>query len=50
MGAWLIRISDSFRDFMVKTGTSQLQNSDSHFPEDESGQSLTKHWLKKIPK
>jgi hypothetical protein len=37
VGAWPIRISDSFRDFMVKRGTNQLQNSDSHFPEDESG-------------
>jgi hypothetical protein len=49
MGAWPIRISDSFRDFMVKRGTSQLQNSDSHFPEDESGRSLEKHCFKKIP-
>jgi hypothetical protein len=47
MGAWPIRMSDSFRDFMVKRGTSQLPNSDSHFPEDESGRSLTKHWLGK---
>jgi hypothetical protein len=37
MGAWPIRISDYFHNFMVKRGTSQLQNSDSHFPEDESG-------------
>jgi hypothetical protein len=50
MGAWPIRISDSFRDFMVKRGTSQLQNRDSHFPEDESGRSLTKHWFEKISK
>jgi hypothetical protein len=26
MGAWPIRISDTFRNFMVKTGTSQLQS------------------------
>jgi hypothetical protein len=32
---------------MVKRGTSQLQNSDGHFPEDESGRSLAKHWLEK---
>jgi hypothetical protein len=50
MGAWQNRISDSFRDFMVKKGTSQLQNSDSHFPEDESGQSLAKQWLEKNSK
>jgi hypothetical protein len=50
MGAWPIRISDSIRDFMVKRGTGQLQNSDSHFPEDESGQSLTKHWFEKNSK
>jgi hypothetical protein len=37
MGAWPIRIYDSFRDFMVKRGTNDLQNSDSHFPDDESG-------------
>jgi hypothetical protein len=43
MGAWPIRISYSFRDFMVKRGTSQPQNSDSHFLEDESGRSLAKH-------
>jgi hypothetical protein len=35
---------------MVKRGTSQLQNSDSHFPEDESGRSLAKHWLEKNSK
>jgi hypothetical protein len=46
-GAWPIRISDSFRDFMVKRGTSQLENSDSHFPADESGRSFTKHWFEK---
>jgi hypothetical protein len=45
MGAWPIRISDSFHDFMVKRGTSQHQNSDSYFPEEESGRSLTKHWF-----
>jgi hypothetical protein len=47
MGAWPIRISDSFRDFMVKRGTNQLQNSGSHFPEKESERSLTKHWSEK---
>jgi hypothetical protein len=47
MGAWPIRISDSFRDFMVKRRTSQLQDSDSHFPEDESERLLTKHWFDK---
>jgi hypothetical protein len=47
MGTWPIRISDSFCDFMVKRGTFQLQNSDSHFPEDESGRSSTKHWFEK---
>jgi hypothetical protein len=46
-GAWPIRISDTFRDFIVKRGNSQLQNSDSHFPEDESGRSWTKHWFEK---
>jgi hypothetical protein len=50
MGAWPIRISDSFRDFVVNRGTSQLQNSDRHFPKDESGQSLTKHWFEKNKK
>jgi hypothetical protein len=38
---------DSFRDFMVKRGTSRLRNSDSHFPEDESGRSLNRHWFEK---
>jgi hypothetical protein len=47
MGAWPIRISDSFRDFMVNRRTSKLQNRDSNFPEDESGRSLTKHWFEK---
>jgi hypothetical protein len=28
MGEWTIRISDTFRDFTVKTETNQLQNSD----------------------
>jgi hypothetical protein len=50
MGTRTIRISDSFRDFMVKTGASQLQNSDSHFPEDECGRSLIKHWFEKKSK
>jgi hypothetical protein len=50
MGAWPIRISDFFRDFMVQRGTNQLQKSDSHSPEDESGWSLTKHLFEKIPK
>jgi hypothetical protein len=46
MGARPIRISDSFRDFMVRE---ELVNSRtvSHFPEDESGRSLTKHRFEK---
>jgi hypothetical protein len=50
MDASPIRICDTFRDVMVKRGTSQLQNSDSHFPEDESERSLTKQEFEKNPK
>jgi hypothetical protein len=48
MGAWPIRVSDSFREFMVKK-TSQLPKSD-NFPEDESGRLLDKHRFEKISK
>ena len=48
MGAWPSEISQSFRDIMVNRGTtSQLQNKDSHFSEDESGRSLNKYWFDK---
>jgi hypothetical protein len=47
MGTLPDRMSDSFCDLMVKRRINQLQNSDSHFPEDESGRSLTKHWFEK---
>jgi hypothetical protein len=42
-GAWPMRISDSFRDFMVKTENNRLQNNDSYFSEDESGTSVRKN-------
>ena len=32
---------------MVNRGTSQLQNKDSHFPEEEAGRSLNKYWFYK---
>ena len=40
-------LSQSFQDIMVNIGISQLQNKDSHFPEDEAGQSLNKYWFDK---
>ena len=40
-------ISQSFQDIMVNRGTCKLQNKDSHFPEDEAGQSLNKYWFDK---
>jgi hypothetical protein len=47
MVVWPIVISDSFRDIMVKRGTSQLQNSDSNFLEEETGRTLDKYWFEK---
>ena len=47
MGAWPSEKSQSFRDIMVNRGTSQLQNKDSYFPEDEAGRSLNKYWFDK---
>lgn len=32
---------------MVKRGTNQLQKYDSHFPENENGQSISKHWFER---
>jgi hypothetical protein len=40
--------SNSFHNFMVKRGNNQHQNSNSHFPDVESGRSVNKHWFKKI--
>jgi hypothetical protein len=48
MGAKPIRIYYFIRDFVVTRGTSQLQKSCSHFPEEQNGRPLTKHWFEKI--